>query len=344
METTPFGTTGDGRTVRLFKLKNGNGLEVGLCEYGALVTSVIVPDREGNFAEITLGKPDFSSWLDNPSYLGATVGRYGNRIAGGRFNLDGLDYQLATNNEPGGQPCHLHGGEKGFDQVLWKGRPVISPKAEGISFTYHSPAGEEGYPGNLVAVVTYWLTQDDTLVFEATATTDAPTPVNLINHLYWNLSGQPGQSVLNHELQIHGDRWLPTTAGLVPTGERAEVTGTPMDFTKLVPIGQRIADDFEALKFGLGYDHCWVLRHGQEGLHPAALLQDPSSGRVLEVLTNQPGLQFYTGNYLDPKHSGLCLETQAFPDSPNQPAFPNTVLRPGETYRHLTHFKFSTLS
>lgn len=345
METTPFGTTADGQTVRHFFLKNRNGLEIGLSEYGAIVTSIRTPDRHGKLEDVTLSKPDFRSWLDNPHYLGATIGRYGNRIAKGRFSLDGIDYQLATNNEPNGIPCHLHGGVKGFDQVRWKGQPVIRPDAEGISFTYHSDRDEEGYPGELVAEVTYWLTRDDQVVFEATATTDAPTPINLINHLYWNLSGNPGSSILDHELQIEAQAYLATTPGLIPTGEIVPVRDTPMDFTRSTRIGERLQDDFEPLKHGHGYDHCWTLRPSEEGsLHPAATLRDPKSGRLLSISTNQPGLQFYTGNFLPDPHCGLCLETQAFPDSPNQPEFPDTILRPGQTYRHRTHFKFSTFS
>lgn len=343
METIPYGHSKDGRTVRLFTLRNANGIEVQLCEHGALIASVKTPDRDGQFANITLGKDSFAAWLDNPEYLGVTVGRYGNRIADGKFLLDGKEYQLATNNDPGGLPCHLHGGLKGYDQALWSGQPVIRPNASGVCFTYYSDDGEEGYPGNLAAKVTYWLTGDNELIFEATATTDAPTPVNLINHTYWNLSGDPSRTILEHELEIKAREYLPTNVGLIPTGRRSSVADTPMDFRRPSPIGKRIADDFEALKLGLGYDHCWCLSdYDGESLHPAALLHDPASGRLLELATNQPGLQFYTGNYLSQKHTGLCLETQAFPDSPNQADFPNCILRPGETYRHIAAFRFST--
>lgn len=343
METIPFGTTEDGRTVRLFTLRNANGLEVQLCEYGAIIASVKTPDRDGKIAAVTLGKEDFKAWLHNPDYLGATVGRYGNRIAKGRFTLEGKEYQLATNNDPGGIACHLHGGIKGFDRVHWDGQPVIRPNANGVCFTYYSDEGEEGYPGNLTAKVTYWLTKENEIIFEATATTDAPTPVNLINHTYWNLSGHPEQDILGHELKISASTYLPTTPGLIPTGQKDPVAETPMDFRWPTQIGKRIEEDFQALKLGGGYDHCWCLSdYDGEGLHPAAVLHDPSSGRVLEVLTDQPGLQFYTGNFLSKKHTGLCLETQTFPDSPNQPEFPESILRPGETYRHTAIFRFST--
>ena len=343
METTPYGTTDEGQTIRLFTLTNTSGVEVRLCEYGAIVAAVNTPDRNGRVANITLGKDSFKGWLENPNYLGVTVGRYGNRIAKGKFSIDGTDYKLATNNDPGGIPCHLHGGIKGFGQVHWKGQPVIRPKASGVCFTYYSDAGEEGYPGNLTAIVTYWLTEDNELIFEAKAKTDAPTPVNLINHTYWNLSGKPTTTILDHELQLNADHFLPTTPGLIPTGKKESVQGTPMDFTRPTRIGERLKNDFEPLKFGNGYDHCWVLREKAAGeLSTAAIVHDGQSGRVLEIMTDQPGVQFYTGNFLPHKYTGLCLETQAFPDSPNQPDFPNTILRPGETYSHTCVFKFST--
>lgn len=342
METIPFGNTKDGQTVRLFTLRNSSGLRVQLCEYGALVTSILTPNRNGKLEEITLGKPDFESWLDNPDYLGATVGRFGNRIAGGKFTLDGVTYELPCNDEPGGQSCHLHGGPNGFSRRFWKGEPVIRPRAQGVCFILYSDHGDQGYPGNLKAKVTYWLTEDNELIFEATATTDAPTPVNLINHIYWNLSGDLTATTLDHDLKIMADSYLPTNPGLIPTGKRSPVKGTPLDFTQHTAVGERINDDFPALRTGNGYDHCWVLRESPEALSLAAILRHPKSGRILEVLTNQPGLQFYTGNFLPEKHTGLCLETQAFPDSPNQPGFPDCILKPGESYHHLTHFKFST--
>lgn len=342
METTPFGTTEDGHTVRLFTLKNRNGLSVRLCEYGAIVTSILAPDRKGQLAEITFGKPDFKSWLDNPDYLGTTVGRYGNRIGGGQFTLDGTTYELPTNDEPAGIACHLHGGPNGFSTRLWKGEPVIRPKAQGVCFTLYSDAGDEGYPGALIVKVNYWLTEENEVIFDATATTDAPTPVNLINHLYWNLSGDPEQTTLDHELEIMADSYLPTTPGMIPTGKMDSVQKTPLDFTRSTPVGEGIDQDFPALKIAKGYDHCYVLRDSSENLRPAAVLRHSKSGRVLEISTNQPGLQFYSGNFLPQKHHGLCLETQAFPDAPNQPNFPDSILLPGQTYRHLTCFKLSS--
>ena len=342
LETTPYGTTADGHTVRLFTLKNRHGLQVRLCEYGALVTSILTPDHSGEVAEITLNKPDFQSWLDNPDYLGATVGRFGNRIAGGKFTLDGTTCELPLNDGSGSSACHLHGGPKGFSSRLWKGEPVIQPKAQGASFTLYSDAGDEGYPGTLTAKVTYWLTEDNELIFEARATTDAPTPVNLLNHLYWNLSGDPSRSILDHELQIMADAYLPTTPGMIPTGEIASIKNTPLDFTRATSVGERITADFPALLTAGGYDHCYVLRDTDRDLRPAAILRHSESGRTLEITTNQPGLQFYSGNFLPRKHHGLCLEAQAFPDSPNHPDFPDTILRPGEQYHHRTCFKFTT--
>ena len=342
METIPFGTTPSGRHVRLFTIRNAGGLELQLSELGASVVSLKVPDREGNFANVTLGKPDFHSWLDNPDYLGATVGRYGNRIAGGKFTLNGIEYELATNNEPHGHPCHLHGGLVGFDQRVWNGQPVIRPKATGVCFTIHSDAGEEGYPGNLTSKVTFWLTEENELIFEATATSDAPTPVNIINHTYWNLSGDFEADILSHQLQLKADTFLPTTPGLIPTGEPAPVSGTPLDFNRSTLIGERMEADFEALELGGGYDHCFVVRDFDGlNLQPVATLRDPASGRIMELFSDQPGVQFYTGNFLPKARTGLCLETQCFPDSPNQAQFPNCILNPGETYKHTAVFRFS---
>lgn len=343
LETTPFGTTPDGRHVRLFTIRNNQGLELKLSEYGATVTSLCVPDRDGRIENITLGFSDFQSWLQNPCYFGATVGRYGNRIADGKFTLNETDYQLANNNELHGFPSHLHGGIEGFDQKVWNGQPVIRPDATGVCFTYYSDDGEEGYPGNLTVKVTYWLTKSNEMEFRVEATTDAPTPINIINHTYWNLTGNPKQDILGHELQLMADAFLPTNPGLIPAGEEAPVTNTPMDFTRASTIGERIEQDFEPLKIAGGYDHCWVIRddHGKE-LRTAAILHDPVSGRVMQIVTDQPGLQFYAGNFLPDKRTALCLETQKFPDSPNQPQFPDCILKPGETYKHTCLFRFST--
>lgn len=343
-----FGTLPDGREVKIFTLTNKNGLEARVTEYGAILVSMKTPDASGKLADITLGYDTLDGWLGNTSYFGATVGRFGNRIKDGIFSLDGKAYTLATNNDPGDIPCHLHGGLKGFDKVLWSGRPVGDHSVE---FTYLSKDGEEGYPGNLSVKVTYTLTDGDELKWEASATTDAPTIVNIVHHTYWNLSGDPATSINDHELMLAAPHYLPTNAGLIPTGEIAAVAGTPMDFTKSTAIGARVDAEFEALKLGGGYDHCWVLEKG-EGVRLAARVKDPKSGRVMEVLTDQPGIQFYGGNFLDgtvtgkggvkyAKRSGLCLETEGFPDSPNQPSFPSPVLRPGETYQHVMIHRFS---
>jgi aldose 1-epimerase len=343
-----YGSMPDGHEIKIFTLTNKAGLKARVTEYGAILVSMEVPDKAGKMADITHGYDKLEGWLTNTSYLGATVGRFGNRIKDGKFTLDGKEYQLATNNDPGGIPCHLHGGVKGFDKVVWTGKPVGD---NGVEFSYLSKDGEEGYPGNLSVKVTYSLTDDNELKWEAVATTDAPTIVNVVHHSYWNLSGDPKKVINNHELTLAADSYLPTNVGLIPTGEIAPVAGTPMDFTKPTVIGSRIDADFEALKFGGGYDHAWVLKKG-DGVRFAARAKDPESGRVMEISTNQPGIQFYGGNFLDGKTVGkggvayafrtaLCLETEGFPDSPNQPSFPSPVLRPGQTYKHTMIHKFS---
>jgi aldose 1-epimerase len=343
-----FGTMPDGREVKIFTLTNKNGLEARVTEYGAILVSMKTPDASGKLADITLGYDTLEGWLGNTSYFGATVGRYGNRIRDGKFTLDGKEYALATNNEPGGIPCHLHGGLKGFDKVLWSGVPTGDG---GVGFTYLSKDGEEGYPGNLTVKVTYTLTDDDELVWRASATTDAPTVANIVHHSYWNLSGDPATSINDHVLTLAAPHYLPTNAGLIPTGALAAVADTPMDFTRPTAIGARVDADFEALKLAGGYDHCWVLEKG-EGVRLAARLKDPQSGRVMEIHTDQPGIQFYGGNFLDgtvtgkggvkyAHRTGLCLETEGFPDAPNQPSFPSPVLRPGQTYQHVMIHRFS---
>ena len=343
-----FGNLPDGREVRIFTLRNRNGLEARVSDYGATLISMKAPDRHGVLADVTLGFDTFAGWLANGPYFGATIGRFGNRIAGGKFSLDGKSYTLATNNDPGGIPCHLHGGIHGFNKKLWLARPL---RADAVEFTLLSEDGDEGYPGNLSVKVTYTLTDDDELVWQAEATTDAPTVVNIIHHSYWNLTGDPAAPATGHELTLHARHFLPTNAGMIPTGEIAPAAGTPMDFTTPHLVGERIDADYEPLRFGSGYDHCWVLENGSE-VKPAARLRDPASGRVMELLTDQPGIQFYAGNFIEhefdgkhgvhyPRRAGLCLETQRFPDSPNQPSFPSSVLRPGETYRHLMIHRFS---
>ncbi|MFZ9937749.1 MAG: aldose epimerase family protein [Luteolibacter sp.] len=343
-----WGKMPDGREVALFTLTNANGLRASVTEYGAILVSMETPDRVGKFADVTHGYDTLDGWLTNTSYFGATVGRFANRIARGKFTLDGREYQLATNNSPDGIPCHLHGGNTGFDKVLWSG--TATP--DGVEFTYLSKDGEEGYPGNLHVKVTYRLTEQNELVWKAEATTDAPTIVNLAHHSYWNLSGDPGTSINQHELMLAADHYLPTDAGLIPTGEIAPVSGTPMDFTTPTAIGARLGADFEPLRLAGGYDHAWVLRNdGNAPLRLAARLRDPASGRTMEILTDQPAIQFYGGNFLDGTVAGkggvkyahrtaLCLETENFPDAPNQPGFPSTVLRPGETYTHSMVHRF----
>ncbi|MEM7699589.1 MAG: aldose epimerase family protein [Verrucomicrobiota bacterium] len=349
VSVSPFGTMPSGEEVSLFTLTNANGAVARVTNYGAILVSLSLPDKDGNRADVTHGYDTLEGWLGNTSYFGSTVGRYGNRIAEGRFTLDGETYELVTNNDPGGMPCHLHGGTTGFDKVLWQGDATD----DGVKLTYVSGDGEEGYPGTLTTEVTYRLTDANELIWEAKATTDAPTILNIVHHSYWNLSGDPNTSINDHELTLFADHYLPTNPGLIPTGEKKSVTGTPMDFTAATAIGSRVEADYEALKLGGGYDHCWVLNGTEEGdLTIAARLRDPKSGRVMEVLTNQPGVQFYGGNFLDGSAIGkdgvayahrtaLCLETQVFPDSPNQPDFPSPVLRPGETYHHIMVHRFS---
>jgi aldose 1-epimerase len=341
----PFGKLPDGTAIESFTLRNAHGIEVRAMTYGAIIVSLRVPDRAGKFDDVVLGHDDLAGYLTKPSYFGAVVGRYGNRIAKGRFTLDGKTYTLATNNGPN----HLHGGVRGFDKVVWK----VDPPAAGatsVTFRYTSPDGEEGYPGKLAARVTYTLSDKDELTFEYSATTDKATPVNLTQHSYFNL-GVPGRDILSHELTLEADRFTPVDATLIPTGELAPVNGTPFDFRKPTAIGARIGQDDEQLKRGGGYDHNFVLTGAGEGLRRAARLADPGSGRTMEVLTTEPGVQFYTGNFLDGTikgkggvvykyRSGLCLETQHFPDSPNQPSFPSTILRPGKEYHSKTMLVF----
>ena len=350
IETAVYGKLDDGREVKIFTLANAKGVTARVMEYGAILVGVEVPDSKGRTADVTLGYDTLSGWLGSPSYFGATVGRFGNRIAHGKFTLDGKEYSLATNNSPGGIPCHLHGGLKGFDKVLWRGETVRKAGARGVALAYTSKDGEEGYPGTLQVRVTYWLTDANELIWEAEATTDKPTIVNLAHHTYWNLSGDPTKPITGHLLMLAADSYLPTDKGLIPTGKVAPVAGTPMDFRAPIAIGSRVNADFEALKLGGGYDHCWVLRSGI-GTRLAARVTDPASGRIMEVLTDQPGVQFYCGNFLDGTVSGkkgvnigfrtgLCLETEGFPDAPNHPDFPSTVLRPGQTYHHTMIVRF----
>lgn len=341
-----FGKTADGTPVDLYTLTNDKGVRISITNYGGIIVSLFTPDRNGQACDIVLGFDRLDDYLKPHPYFGAIIGRYGNRIAKGRFTLDGVEYKLAQNNGEN----HLHGGLQGFDKKVWKARDYTDAEGQHLELSYLSPDGEEGYPGNLQVKVVYSLNNDNQLRIDYTATTDKPTIVNLTNHSYFNLACEG--DILGHVVRINADRFTPVDAGLIPTGELRPVQGTPFDFTVPTPIGARIEQDDEQLRFGRGYDHNFVLRSGGGTLAEAAEVYEPKTGRVLRVLTTEPGMQFYTGNFLDGtlkgkygrvyvKRSGFCLETQHFPDSPNKPAFPSTVLRPGQTYRSTTVFEFS---
>ena len=349
MTRQPFGTTPSGEAVELITLTNTNGIELRAMTYGAIIVSLKTPDRKGALGDIVLGFDSLAGYVKSSPYFGAVVGRYANRIAKGRFALDGHTYTLAVNNGPNA----LHGGLKGFDKVVW--RADTSRTAEGSSITFHyvSKNGEEGYPGTLSATVTYTLTNANELQIAYEATTDKATPVNLTQHSYFNLAG--GGPVLGHQLTVAADRYVPIDSTLIPTGELLPVKGTPFDFTTTHAVGERIDAAHEQIRFGGGYDHTLVLTRGDTGLVSAAMLVDPSSGRTLVVRTTEPGIQFYTGNFLDgtltgkggvvyQRRTGLCLETHHFPDSPNHAAFPSTILRRGNTYRSRTVWSFGVAS
>jgi aldose 1-epimerase len=343
-EQEPFGKTKDGKDVSVFTLANGRGVTCRLIDYGATLISVETPDRAGKSANITLGFPTLAGYLERHPYFGSTVGRYGNRIAGGKFTLDGKTYSLATNNGPN----HLHGGIKGFDAVLWKGEQIVGGDPA-VKFSYTSPDGEEGYPGKLDVTVTYTLSMNNELKIDYTAKTDKATVVNLTNHAYWNLGGAGSGQILDHELTLAADKYLPIDDTSIPTGKPAEVKGTPFDFTVPHRIGERIDQVKKDPHKTKGYDHCFVLRGQQGKLELAAKAKDPKTGRVMEIFTTEPGVQLYCGNFLGggageggfKQHDAFCLETQHYPDSPNQPAFPTTVLKPGETYKSTTVHKFT---
>ncbi len=345
---TETSTLVGGKPVEVFTLTNAAGAEVKAMTFGGIITSWRVPDRRGQLADIVLGYDDPAQYVkDNSPYFGAIVGRYGNRIAKARFTLDGRTYPLAANNGVN----HLHGGVQGFDKVLWQGEALRG--GTGVVFTRTSADGEEGYPGNLKARVTYTLTDKNELVVAYEATADKPTVVNLTQHTYFNLAGQGTGNILGHVLRINADRYTPVDATLIPTGELAPVDKTPFDFRQPTAIGARIQSEHPQIQFGRGYDHNWVLARSGAGLSLAADVYEPTSGRTLQVRTTEPGVQFYAGNFLDgtitgkggrvyQQRSGFCLETQHFPDSPNQPTFPSTTLRPGETYRSRTVFTTGT--
>jgi aldose 1-epimerase len=349
-EIRPFGSTTAGDRVDLVTLTGPSGIEVDISTWGGIVTRLFVPDRDGELADVVLGHDRLEPYLAGTPYFGAIVGRYANRIAKGRFSLDGREYQLAVNNGPN----HLHGGIRGFDKVLWTAEPYADETESGVVLRYTSVDGEEGYPGKLDVTVTVTLTAAGAFRIDYEATTDAPTIVNLTHHGYWNLAGQASGDILDQVLTVHAGRYTPVDSTLIPTGELAPVAGTPFDFREPFAIGTRIDVEDEQLEFGGGYDHNFVLDGWSDDgvLRPAAVLLDPASGRRMEVLTTEPGIQFYSGNFLDGSdvgkegavyayRTGLCLETQHYPDSPNHPAFPSTVLRPGETYRSTTVYRFS---
>ncbi len=350
--STSFGRLPDGRAATLYTLTNAQGMRADITDYGAIVVRLTAPDRQGRLEDVVLGFNRVEDYVKASPFFGAVVGRYGNRIAGGRFTLDGKTYALATNNSPGGLPCHLHGGQVGFDKVLWRGEPQLRDNVAGLQLTYLSRDGEEGYPGNLEVTVCYRLTNDNALHVEYSAVTDRPTPVNLTQHSYFNLKGEGHGDINGHVLKLQARRMTPVNVGLIPTGEIRDVSGTPFDFTTPHAIGARLGAADEQLRFGGGYDHNWVLDRDAEPLSLAAEVFEPDSGRVLQVWTEEPGIQFYGGNFLDGSYAGkggrpyvyrggFCLETQHYPDSPNQPAFPSTILRPGGTYRTTTVFRFA---
>jgi aldose 1-epimerase len=343
-----FGTTPEGKPVDCYTLTNSHGLEVRVINYGGIIASLRVPDRSGKLADVVLGFDNLSGYLDNKPYFGAIIGRYANRIANGKFTLDGREYTLAKNNGTNS----LHGGLKGFNKVIWQAEPFSNQQGRGIILAYTSKDGEEGYPGNLQVKVTYTLTERNELVIDYEATTDKATPINLTQHTYFNLAGEGNGNVLGHELWLNADRFTPIDQTLIPTGEIQSVKGTPLDFTHPTTIGARIKDDYDQLVIAHGYDHNFVINRKDDKLELVASVHEPESGRVLEAYTTQPGVQLYSANFLDGtvvgKHGhaykqreAFCLETQHFPDSPNHPKFPSTILRPGETFHSKTVYKFS---
>ena len=344
IDKQPFGAV-DGKAVDLYTLTNAHGIAVKIMTRGATVTAIDAPDRQGKLGDIVLGFDDLKGYLQKVPYFGAIVGRVGNRIAKGRFTLDGKSYQLAVNDGPN----HLHGGLKGFDKVVWDAAPVSVRAGVAVKFSYLSKDGEEGYPGNCRVEVTYTLGDDDALKIDYVVTTDADTPVNVTNHSYFNLDGAENGGILDQSLTLNADRYTPVDSTLIPTGELAPVAGTPMDFTQPTPIGARVPLVGDNPK---GYDHNYVVNGGGGKLAFVARATGPRSGRILEVYSTEPGVQFYSGNFLDgtlvgkkgaayKQYSGFCLETQHFPDSVNQPAFPSYVLKAGDTYKSTTVFKFS---
>ena len=350
MQKQSFGKTPDGQPVDLYTLTNKNGMEATITNYGGTVVSLKVPDHRGKFDDVVLGYDKVEDYAAGKSYFGAIIGRYGNRIAHGKFSIGKSTYTLAKNN---GENT-LHGGNIGFNKGVWTSKDVSGPAGPALELTYLSKDMEEGFPGNLSVKVVYTLTEQNSLMIDYSATTDKETVVNLTNHAYFNLAGQGNGDILQHRLLLHADKFTPVDAGLIPTGELRPVKGTPFDFSTPTAIGARIDQDEEQIKLGMGYDHNFVLTRGIKNgaLALAAVVHEPKTGRVLEVWTTEPGVQFYTGNFLDGTGTGkggkpygrrtaFCLETQHFPDSPNHPAFPSTLLKPGAHYHTTTVYKFS---
>lgn len=348
VEKKVFDKLADGSEVYSYTLKNANGMEVKIINYGATVVSLTAPDKNGKFADVVLGCDNVKAYADATTYFGAIVGRYGNRIGKGKFTLDGKEYKLATNNGEN----HLHGGIVGFNKVLWTGEAIDNPTSPAVKFTYVSKDGEEGYPGTVTLSVTYTLTANNELRLEYEGTTDKTTVLNPTHHSYFNLSGDFNKTILDNEVMIDADKTTPVDKGLIPTGKLVDVANTPMDFRTPKAVGKDVEADFEQLKFAGGFDHNWVLNKHQEAVPRIATVYEPTSGRFMEVFSDQPGVQFYCGNFLDgtvkgkngimyQKRTGLCLEAQKFPDSPNKPQFPSSTLKPGETYKQTTIYKFS---
>ncbi len=348
MKRSVFGRTPDGTSIYLYTLKNSSGMEAQITNYGGIIVRLLVPDRSGRIDDVVLGYDSLADYIKDNPYFGCIAGRYANRIAAGKFSLNGKEYTLARNNGPN----HLHGGNKGFDKMVWEPAEDKEKNGQSLTLSYLSKDGEEGYPGNLSVKVKYTVTDQNELKIQYSATTDSPTVVNLTQHSYFNLAGAGKGDILSEELMINADRFTPVDSTLIPTGELREVRGTPMDFTRPTAIGARIDSNDEQLHFGRGYDHNFVLRREGRGLVLAARVYDPGTGRLMEVSTTEPGVQFYSGNFLDGhnigkggrsyKHRyGFCLETQHFPDSPNHPSFPSVMLKPGEVHTSTTVYKFS---